>query len=422
MFDGATFPRFHWFDCNDPAFDSLVVAALGSHGQITARGYSQKDIEIRTGAYRYLLAAMVVSGHAGLPIEIGIGNDKVTLSRYPKGWQVALDRLLNDGWVLNPVLPNPAGSWALYDEARGAVNRPKSKRNLKGKIRGSGGCYCLSAKSWEALTSGGFEAKNLVASRLHGIVVKNSKKAYLRPLPEHEKLDEWLNQLVSYNEGLKAFEFSFDGRVIGASEFTLHRVFNNGGYDQGGRFYSRFNNWSSNDRNRLMIDGKAVQSVDFKNLHGRLSLAAVGEEFSDGDLYSLDGFDRDGVKDVWSAALNARNGTGFTEAANSKEIVKALTVRYPKLVEVLGKGVGLSLQRADSELVGTVLEAFIRAGKPLVPLHDGFYFLPKDRDLFLQAISLGKESLFTALRRKYLGTRNIDLPWEGYGRNNKCSY
>jgi hypothetical protein len=251
-----------------------------------------------------------------------------------------------------------------------------------------------------------------VPSRLHGIIVKNSKKAYLRPLPEHEKLDEWMSQLANYNESLKAFEFSFDSRVIGASEFAVHRVFNHGGYDQGGRFYSRFNNWSGNDRERLMIDGKNVVAVDFKNLHGRLSLAVVGEEIPDSDLYALDGFDRDEVKGAWSAALNANNRTGFTNAANSKEIVKAITSRYPKLIEVFGKGVGLALQRADSELVGTVLEAFVRAGKPLVPLHDGFYFLPEDKGLFLQAISRGKELLFTALKLLYPNTLLIDLPLE----------
>jgi hypothetical protein len=410
MFDGPTHPRFHWFDCNDPAFDTLVATALGSHGQTTARGYSQKDIEIRTNAYRYLLAAMASSGPEGLPIEISIGNDKVTASRYPKGWQTALDRLRRDGWILNPVLPNPAGSWALYEEGNGRVNRPKNKRNHVGKIKGSGGCYCLSDKAWVLLTSGGFNAKNLVASKLHGIVVKDNKKAYLRPLPAHAKLNDWLIQLVSYNEGLKAFEFSFNGKPIGASEFTLHRVFNHGGYDQGGRFYSRFNNWSSNDRKRLMIDGKSIASVDLKNLHGRLSLAIVGEEFKEGDLYAIDGFDRNEVKAAWSAALNAKNGTGFTEAANSKAIICVLTEKYPKLVAAFGKSIGLYLQRADSEMTGTVLQAFVQSGKPLLPMHDGFYFLPEDATLFAKVFELGTQNLFNVLMSRYSAMTLIELP------------
>jgi hypothetical protein len=410
MFDGPKYPRFSWIICNDPAFGALVVTAMGSHGQIIARGYSQKNIADRLAAYSYLLAAMAASGPDGLPVEIAKGNDKKTTSRHPKGWQIALEKLLADGWILNPVLPNPTGSWELYDARLGTVNRPRNKRGHLGKVKGSGGCYCLSPKAWEKLTALHFDKASLVPSRLHGVVVKDAKKIYFSPLPEHPQLDQWLDQLAEYNERLKNFTFEFNGKQIGATEFSLHRVFNHSGYDQGGRFYSRFNNWASDDRMQLRIDGKPVLSVDFKNLHGRLSLAIVGEACPEGDLYELDGFDREQVKAAWSAALNSNNRTGITGRLNSKAIVSAILGRYPKLKAVFGCRVGLHLQRADSELVGIVLDAFVKAARPILPLHDGFYFLPEDRDLLLQVIDLGVSSLFTVLRLGYPDTIDIDLP------------
>jgi hypothetical protein len=412
MFDGPMHSRFQWFDCNDPAFDSLVAEAMGSHGQITARGYSQNDIDIRFAAYSYLLAAMAASGPDGLPVEIAKGNDKKTTSRYPKGWQIALEKLLADGWILSPVLPNPTGSWELYDARLGTVNRPKNGRDYVGQFKGSGGCYCLSPKAWEKLTALHFDKANLMPSRLHGVVVKDARKIHLSPLPEHPQLDQWLDQLADYNERLKTFTFEVNGKQIGVTEFSLHRVFNHSGYDRGGRFYSRFNNWASDDRRQLRIDGKPVLSVDFKNLHGRLSLAIVGEACPEGDLYELDGFDREQVKAAWSAALNSNNRTGITGRSNSKVIIQAILGRYPKLKTVFGCRVGLHLQRADSELVGIVLDAFVKAARPILPLHDGFYFLPEDRDLLLQVIDLGVLSLFKVVRLGYPDTQDIDLPMD----------
>jgi hypothetical protein len=119
----------------------------------------------------------------------------------------------------------------------------------------------------------------------------------------------------------------------------------------GGRFYSRFSNRASDDRERLMIDGLPVVTKDFDNLHGRLSFAVVGEACPEGDLYALDGFERKDVKAAWVAALNANNGLGITSATDSKKIVKALRAKYPSLSQVFGKGFGLQFQRADAEVV-----------------------------------------------------------------------
>ncbi len=410
MFDGLKYPKFRWFDCNDPAIDSLVNEALGSLGQSTARGYSKTNIANRRIATRLLVLAMAVSGRNGLPVEVAIGHSKRAISRYPKGYKEALIALLSGGWVLNPVAPNPSGSWRLYDDAQGAINQPRQLRKQAKSWRGSPGCYSLSHKAWELLDSLGFDSRSVFQLREALIDVRDDNKVNITPLPENKDLDRWLVQLERYNQGLNAFKFSIEGQPLFSHDFSLHRVFNHGGYDKGGRYYSRSNNWFPARRKLLCIDGEGVVSSDFANLHARLSLAIAGEQCPDGDLYQFEGLDRSEVKAAWSAALNVSNNSGITYSPNSKQIIQAITQRFPKLKTVFGKGIGLLLQRADAEVVGTVLDAFDEAKRPIVPCHDGFYCLPKDQPLLMESIELGKLALFKSLKPWFPTINIIKLP------------
>jgi hypothetical protein len=408
--DWPKLPKFHCFDCDDPALDVLVTEALGVWGQSTALGRSQKDITIRTEAIRYLLAAMVAQGPSGLPVIVAVGSNKLTSARYPKGHVTALEHLLAGGWIANPVAPNPTGSWLLFDASNGAMAPPQTKRSKRGKGKGSGGGYCLTEKAWDLLHSASFDPRTVILAKHKCLIVKDSNKVILDQLPDHPLAATWVDQVHAFNVNNRRFDFTLDGQSLAHSQLDLCRVFNHGGYEQGGRLYSQFINRPSDERERLMIDGQKVISIDFKNLHARLTFAALGLPCPNGDLYLFRGFDRVEVKNAWSAALNANNKTGFTDSQNSKPIIKAILAKYPDLKQLFGRSVGLKFQRMDSEIVSHLICAFLEAGRPLVPIHDGFLLMAQDQELMRQSMPKAVEAGFKQLAQGSPTLRPVTLP------------
>jgi hypothetical protein len=76
----------------------------------------------------------------------------------------------------------------------------------------------------------------------------------------------------------------------------------------------------------------------------------------------------------------------------------------------LGKGLGLLLQRADSMAAEVFIEAFTRQGRPLLPVHDGYYFWAEDMPLFESLRPDAEAAVYKFLVTKYPQLRRHPLP------------
>lgn len=177
------------------------------------------------------------------------------------------------------------------------------------------------------------------------------------------------------------FDEDFSGEKTG-----LYRVFNNGSFSEGGRFYGGW--WlhaKKHLRRTITINGQPTVEADFKGLHPAILFAKQGLTIPT-DPYALvprvEGNDtlRKHAKKTFLALLNASwKGTaeprkfdtrahGITAEAFRQSVKDA----FPMLPGVFGTGIGLRLQREDSDLAERVMMHFVDRGIPVLPIHDSF--------------------------------------------------
>lgn len=168
---------------------------------------------------------------------------------------------------------------------------------------------------------------------------------------------------------------------------TVHRVFNNSDWEQGGRFYGAW--WiscPSRLKPYILIDGKRTVEVDYSGLHAAMLFAEAGVTLPD-DPYErcLTGIggrqERQLVKRTFNALLNARHIDRIGEIADYsadltgkdwQEFKQFIVNQYPEFQRNFGSGVDLRLQRKDSDLAEAVMLQFAAMGYACLPLHDSF--------------------------------------------------
>lgn len=176
-------------------------------------------------------------------------------------------------------------------------------------------------------------------------------------------------------------------RAIDLTARTLHRVFNNGSWDQGGRFYGGWwQNMPKALRPYILIDGKRTIEIDYSGIHPAMLLAEAGCEIPD-DPYGrcLDGSTEEGLRDcvkrTFNALLNASSVEGlqpineFSEALTGRtwpEFKQFIVASYPEFSDKFGTGEGLRLQRKDSDLAEDIMLLCAERHYPCLPIHDSF--------------------------------------------------
>lgn len=168
---------------------------------------------------------------------------------------------------------------------------------------------------------------------------------------------------------------------------TVHRVFNNEDWEQGGRFYGAW--WiscPSRLRQYILIDGKRTVEVDFSGLHAAMLYAQGGQPIPD-DPYecclekSGNTAERKLIKQTFNALLNADSVKRIGEIEGySPEITgrswedfkRHIVSKYPEFEQHFGSGVGLRLQRKDSDLAEAIMLRFAAMRYACLPVHDSF--------------------------------------------------
>jgi hypothetical protein len=191
-----------------------------------------------------------------------------------------------------------------------------------------------------------------------------------------------LNKIHRYDPNKQAVDFT---------RKKLKRIFNNGSWDQGGRFYGGW--WQripKNFRHYVTINDKMTIEYDYSGLHINMLYAEQGLSLPNEDPYFLADYpdSRDFLKKSLQAIINAKDRktalSAIQKQINFGEIEKPSNVK--DLNDIIDKFVekhkpisnsfyesqGVSLQYKDSKIAESILLHFADKDIPVLPVHDSF--------------------------------------------------
>ncbi len=167
-----------------------------------------------------------------------------------------------------------------------------------------------------------------------------------------------------------------------AMQTTMTRIFNNGSFDQGGRFYCQLQNLRKDQRIHLRFNDEPTVEIDFAGMHPHLLYQLQGESFN-GDPYVIKGFDRETVKVAFNTLINRDSSKhkgplaaslvwnlGIT-SAEASELENALYKLHHRIAGYFNTGYGLKLQKLDSQMAFDVMtHFFMQLKRPVLMVHD----------------------------------------------------
>jgi hypothetical protein len=188
--------------------------------------------------------------------------------------------------------------------------------------------------------------------------------------------------LAAADDVWRQVRISLDGETLPSTLASMTRIFNNGSFDEGGRFYCQLQNLPKTQRVYLRFDDEPTVEIDFTGMHPHLIYHLQGDDFS-GDPYELAGFGRDAVKVAFNTLINRDGKKHRGPAARSlarnlnislakaTELENALYRLHHRIAGQFNTGYGLKLQKLDSQIAYEVMmHFFIDSKRPLLMIHD----------------------------------------------------
>ena len=105
--------------------------------------------------------------------------------------------------------------------------------------------------------------------------------------------------------------------ISGALRISTRRIFHDGSFGLGGRWYNDLQNIPRAARNRLRLNGQPVAIHDYSAFYPGLLYAMVGAE-CDGDPYTIPDWPREVSKPTLNILINAKNQTAAVRATAKK--------------------------------------------------------------------------------------------------------
>jgi hypothetical protein len=181
----------------------------------------------------------------------------------------------------------------------------------------------------------------------------------------------------------------------------VYRVFNNGSFRQGGRFYGGWwQNIPKAYRKDIFIDDQSTVEIDFKAIHIKLLYAQLGleidEELRGDDAYTIEiPFTDDdeearqigkmllliciNAKDEYSALKAFRSGLvnlGYGKVGLKDKdltpLIQSLKDKHPKIQSSFCSNAGIHLMNIDAEIAALVLEDCLYINLLPLIIHDSF--------------------------------------------------
>ena len=221
------------------------------------------------------------------------------------------------------------------------------------------------------------EYEDTPATERYRANLKKINTCFLRHWPDLEIQDAEVPKL----EARIATHSSKD--PIDLSQRTLVRIFTNGSFKEGGRFYRGWwQNVPTEYRKYITIDEKRTAEVDFSQLNPHMLYIANYKALGSEDAYDrvLDGEHRSLVKQAFNAMVqesgplnNCPNTIDLSEAdIGWAELRDRIVAAHKPIADQFFKGVGNKLQFKDSCIAERVMLNFTEMDAPALPVHDSF--------------------------------------------------
>ncbi|MBE7184532.1 MAG: hypothetical protein INR68_09015 [Methylobacterium mesophilicum] len=161
----------------------------------------------------------------------------------------------------------------------------------------------------------------------------------------------------------------------------LYRVFNEGSFTKGGRFYGGW--WQtipSKLRKWITIDWHPTAELDFSNMQIIMLYARAGAQLT-GDAYEIEGIPgsyRSLLKTTLLRIINAKGKMRAPEKSDLPDgwtwqaVLDAVRERHEPIAKFFSTGIGLELQRIDSDIAEQVMLELMTEGIVALPVHDSF--------------------------------------------------
>ncbi|MDA9296513.1 hypothetical protein N9Q44_00150 [Gammaproteobacteria bacterium] len=251
--------------------------------------------------------------------------------------------------------------------------------------------------------------------------VRGKKKKFaIKPTDEQLKLNslmlEATNQTLSaYDDFMALVATTIGSSPVHPSQLSLTRIFSGGLFELGGRLYAPIQNYTKQTRKYFYLNGEPTIEIDYSSIHPHMLYHRKGLDFNGDDPYAIEGFDRDAVKVAFNIMLNKEAfGANKSVAKTISKVVDcdidtaealetAIQTLHSPIAHHFNTGVGLTLQRRDSDIALLVINTFVnKLNRPIICVHDSFIVSVRDT-----------ESLILAMNDSYTAVHNDELDMKG---------
>lgn len=227
----------------------------------------------------------------------------------------------------------------------------------------------------------------------------------------HQKIGEIITEAGGWKEAIKTevmtkkhklSDLGIHRMVFGIRYNYLHRVFNNGSFDDGGRFYGAFHIGTNKDwrKRYILINGSPTVELDYSAHHIRILYHLEGIDYDDDpyDILCKKPEERKIYKKILLTAINADSEIAtiksfIREARNDQEISCPLTHGYvgglianfknvhKPIAKHICSGIGVRLMNIDSRITEAILMRMTRGNIPCLPVHDSYIVPVEHKDI-----------------------------------------
>ncbi len=189
-------------------------------------------------------------------------------------------------------------------------------------------------------------------------------------------------------------------------DLCMFRVFNED-FEHGGRFYGSIHEELPRDvRRTIKINGQETVELDYSAMHLNMLYHREGLLYAS-DPYDLPGIPRDLVKEPALTMINAKDrvsakkaiiqhlladenhdGRTYRKTDHKRQVVEltrqimdALEEKHSAIGDLFFSGMGLKLQKQDSEIMKSTLEKLMGMGLTCLPVHDSIICQAEVQDI-----------------------------------------
>jgi len=199
------------------------------------------------------------------------------------------------------------------------------------------------------------------------------------------------NDLVSSSKTSITKIFSYKNPLNIEIDCRIYRVYNDE-FDFGGRAYgAQHQAYNAGDRATILDDGEKTREVDYSSMHARMLYNMVGMDFKADPYLSMDNKaeNRELFKKTMNVMYNSKKRhkaiwTIKKEISHSetlshdlrisgykvKDLVEMTERAHPEIAKYFFTGIGIELQRKDSDIISDVMDHFTKKGIKTYPVHD----------------------------------------------------